>query len=171
MKRGKPSPLLDDVALCATMGWTHGELTAVMAQYNPFAERAGMKKVLVKEPSEKIVKAVESLKALGFNPALLGSKSHNERTLAGLDTEGLACVHEALLGVDGHYHRRLARVHAPYMRKAEFREWLAAADMESLAWSLQILGVLSQTKAYLYWCRDWLSRADIRTRNEVSGNG
>ena len=134
----------------------HVELTAVMAQYNPFAEKAGMKKVLVKEPSGKIVKAVESLKAMGFNPALLGSKSHNERVLAGLGPEGLAAVHEALLGVEGHYRRRLARVSAPYLRKTDFKEWLEAADTESLAWSLQILGVLSQTKAYLYWCRDWM---------------
>ena len=136
-------------------GRRHVELIAVMAQYNPFAERAGMKKILVKEPTEKIVKTVDRLKALGFNPALLASRSYNERKLASLSSEGLAGVHEALLGVDGHYYRRLARVHKPYMKKAEFREWLAAADAGSLAWSLQILGVLSQTKAYLYWCRDW----------------
>ena len=39
MKRGKPSPLLDDVALCVTMGWTHGELTAQPAR---FVERLGV---------------------------------------------------------------------------------------------------------------------------------
>ena len=27
MKREKPEPLIDDVALCVQMGWTHGELT------------------------------------------------------------------------------------------------------------------------------------------------
>jgi len=137
-------------------GRRHVELTAVMAQYNPFAERAGMRKVLVKEPSPKIVEAVESLKALGFNPALLGSRGHNMRVLEGLDEDGLVAVHGALLGVEGHHRRRLARGNAPYLRKAEFRGWLEAADAGSLAWSLQILGVLSQTKAYLYWCRDWL---------------
>ena len=39
MKRGKPSPLLDDVAICVTMGWTHGELTAQPAR---FVERLGV---------------------------------------------------------------------------------------------------------------------------------
>ena len=39
MKRGKPSPLLDDVALCATMGWTSDELTAQPAR---FVERLGV---------------------------------------------------------------------------------------------------------------------------------
>ena len=36
VKRGKPSPLTEDVALCAAMGWTHGEL---MAQPAGFVER------------------------------------------------------------------------------------------------------------------------------------
>ena len=42
----------------------------------------------------------------------------------------------------------------PYLEKAAFMEWLAASDAVSLGWSLQVLGILSQTKAYLYWCRD-----------------
>ena len=142
----------------ALTGRRHVELTAVMAQYNPFAERAGMRKILVKEPTEKIVEAVERLKALGFNPALLASRSYNERKLSSLGAEGLAAVHEALLGVDRHYYRRLARAQTIYLKKTDFNEWLAAADAGSLAWSLQILGVLSQTKAYLYWCRDWTVR-------------
>ena len=139
----------------ALTGRRHVELIAVMAQYNPFAEKAGMKKVLVKEPTEKIVNAVEGLKALGFNPALLASRTCNERILRGLGHVGLACVHETLLGVDRHYYRRLARVREPYMKKTDFMGWLVDADAESLAWSIKILGVLAQTKAYLYWCRDW----------------
>ena len=39
VKRGKPSPLTEDVALCAAMGWTHGEL---MAQPAGFVERLGV---------------------------------------------------------------------------------------------------------------------------------
>ena len=39
MKRGKPSPLLDDVANCAIMGWTSDELTAQPAR---FVERLGV---------------------------------------------------------------------------------------------------------------------------------
>jgi hypothetical protein len=36
VKRGKPEPLLDDVALCVNMGWTHGEL---LGQPSRFIER------------------------------------------------------------------------------------------------------------------------------------
>jgi len=39
VKRGKPSPLTGDVALCLAMGWTHGEL---MAQPAGFVERLGV---------------------------------------------------------------------------------------------------------------------------------
>jgi len=136
-------------------GRRHVELTAVMAQYNPFAERAGMKKVLVKEPTDKVVKAVERLKTLGFNPPMLASRSYNENKLADLGDEGFAGVHDALLGVDHHYYRRLARSQSPYMKKADFTEWLKSIDLAGLAWSLKTLSILSQTKVYLYWCSDW----------------
>jgi hypothetical protein len=39
VKRGKPSPHLEDVALCATMGWTSDELNAQPAR---FVERLGV---------------------------------------------------------------------------------------------------------------------------------
>ena len=39
MKRGKPSPLLEDVAICAQMGWTSDELAAQPAR---FVERLGV---------------------------------------------------------------------------------------------------------------------------------
>jgi hypothetical protein len=39
VKRDKPSPLLDDVAICATMGWTSDELAAQPAR---FVERLGV---------------------------------------------------------------------------------------------------------------------------------
>ncbi len=136
-------------------GRRHVELIAVMAQYNPFAEKAGMKKILVKEPTERIVEAVNRLEALGFNPAMLASRRYNERKLASLPPEKHTEINEAMLRVDAHYYRRLARTKKPYIKRSEFRDWLCSADTASLAWTLRILGVLSQTKAYLYWCRDW----------------
>jgi len=36
VKRGKPEPLLDDVALCVQMGWTHDEL---LQQPSRFVEK------------------------------------------------------------------------------------------------------------------------------------
>ena len=58
--------------------------------------------------------------------------------------------------VDTHYYRRLSRIPKPYLKKAAFTEWLKDQDAESLAYSLQNLAVLSQSKVYLYWSTDWL---------------
>jgi len=134
------------------VGRRHVELVAVMAQYNPFAEKAGMKLVRLNKPDDTVMEAVDALRALGFNPALLTSRSYNERKIGEL---GLDAVKMALHGLDTHCRKRVARVSNPYFKEAEFLEWLGAADAVSLGWSLQVLGVLAQDKAYLYWCRDW----------------
>jgi ABC-type lipoprotein export system ATPase subunit/GNAT superfamily N-acetyltransferase len=138
------------------VGRRHIELIAVMAQYSPFAERAGMKRVLLTQPSERILNALDKIKELGLNPALLSSRIYNERKLKELDSEGIEKLKEALLMVDTHYYRRLSRIPKPYLKKAAFIEWLKDQDAESLAYSLQNLAVLSQSKAYLYWTTDWL---------------
>lgn len=50
MKRGKPSPYLEDVAICATMGWTSDEL---MAQPARFVERLGVYLGAVEDARER----------------------------------------------------------------------------------------------------------------------
>ena len=50
------------------------ELIAVMAKYNPFAERAGMTKIAEQSPAKKALKIAETLRKLGFNVTFLGSK-------------------------------------------------------------------------------------------------
>jgi ABC-type lipoprotein export system ATPase subunit/GNAT superfamily N-acetyltransferase len=134
------------------VGRRHVEMVAVMARYNPFAERAGMKLIRLNEPGETVLRVVEELRVLGFNPALLTSRAYGEREIGEV---GLEPVREALRGLDSQYRKRVARVNTPYMEKAAFKEWLGKADAASLGWGLQVLGVLAQTKAYLYWCRDW----------------
>jgi ABC-type lipoprotein export system ATPase subunit/GNAT superfamily N-acetyltransferase len=134
------------------VGRRHVEMVAVMARYNPFAERAGMRLIRLNEPGESVLGVVERLRGLGFNPALLTSKAYNERRIGEV---GLGPVREALGGLDSQYRKRVSRVNTPYMDKAAFAEWLAGADVASLGWGLQVLGVLAQTKAYLYWCNDW----------------
>jgi ABC-type transport system involved in cytochrome c biogenesis ATPase subunit len=151
---GLGSKIIEDTL--QLVGRRHIELIAVMAQYSPFAERAGMQRVLLTQPSERILNALDKIKELGLNPALLSSRQYNERKLKELDKEGIEQLKEALLLVDTHYYRRLSRIPKPYLKKALFIEWLKDQDAESLAYSLQNLAVLSQSKAYLYWSTDWL---------------
>jgi len=144
----------------------HVELTAVMAQYNPFAEHAGMKRILEKQPDASVLDAVERLRGLGFNPVMLASEFYSLRYLGELALEKVDEVRLILLDVGGHYYKRLMSSARPYVSKAEFRIWLHEQPRERFARCLSILSVLSETKVYLYWCRDWLS-ADIRKNSEV----
>ena len=145
-------------------GRRHVELTAVMARYNSFAEKAGMRLIMTREPHPAIAGAVEALSRLGFNPALMGSRGYNERVLGGLGEGERELLRRALLGVPSQYYKRLSRKGDAYVRSQEFEPWLRAQDDGSLAHALKTLNILNQTKAYLYWCRDW---ADELMRNQT----
>lgn len=60
------------------------ELIAVMAKYNPFAERAGMTKIAEQPPAKKALKIAETLRNLGFNVTFLGSKRYVLKKLGSL---------------------------------------------------------------------------------------
>jgi len=137
-------------------GRRHVELTAVMAQYNPFAEHARMKRILEKKPDASVLDAIERLRVLGFNPVMLASESYGLQRLMELTPEQFFEVGRILLNVGTHYYKRLMSTGRPYASKAEFREWLHNQPRKRFARCLSILSVLSETKVYLYWCRDWI---------------
>ena len=57
------------------------EMVAIMAKYSPFAEKAGMQKI-VEQQSVKNVSAISKmLMHLGFNMHLLGSERHVRENL------------------------------------------------------------------------------------------
>ncbi|MCS7113836.1 MAG: GNAT family N-acetyltransferase [Nitrososphaerota archaeon] len=55
-------------------GTPYVEMPAVMAKYNPFAEKAGMQKIAEQPPPKEAIKIIEILQNLGFNVQLLGSQ-------------------------------------------------------------------------------------------------
>jgi len=130
------------------------ELVAVMAQYNPFAEHAGMRKIQESTPDAKVFSAIEELRALGFNPVLLASEGANLRRLSQLTSEEIDKVREILLTVP--YYKRFISGQKPYYRREEIRKWLWNQDLPSLAKRLKTLSVLSETKVYLFWSQGWL---------------
>lgn len=151
------------------VGRRYVELIAVMARYNPFAEHAGMKRILERKPHPSVLEALEQLRLLGFNPVMMASEAYNQRQLQALSPEKVDEVREILLGVNSQYYKRLMSTGRPYVRKAEFREWLRVQRRERFGRCLAILSVLGETKAYLFWSRDWLS-ADIRKKTEEEKN-
>jgi len=127
------------------------ETIAVMAKYNPFFEKAGMTKIAERKPHKSVLKAVEQLQKLGFNPVFLASKQMNLQILAGMNTKQVAEVKQALLSVSSFYYRRLAAVGQVFLTRTDFEKTLRSATLEKLAQMLSVLSVLNQTKVYLFW--------------------
>ena len=52
------------------------EMVAVMAKYNPFAEKAGMHRIAEQQPTEGVLRISELLSRFGFDLQLLGSSRY-----------------------------------------------------------------------------------------------
>jgi len=115
-----------------------------------------MKLIQVSEPHGSVVRAIEWLHSLGFNPVLMASEGYNRKNLEALTPEQQRKLMEVLLSVSTVHYKRLSRASRPYVKKAEFQRWLEEQPNESLARALSTLSTLNQSKAYLYWSRDMI---------------
>ena len=127
------------------------ELIAVMAKYNPFGERAGMTKIAEQPPAKKALKIAETLHELGFNVTFLGSKRYVLKKLSNLKSKDLRGVRKIF---KENVHPRFIKelfYHKPYGKAKLFKEKIDKADSEKLAKLIKIVGMLLQTKVYLFW--------------------
>jgi len=131
------------------VGRPYVETIAVMARYNPFFEKAGMKKIVERKPDKSILHAVETLEEIGFKRYLLTSVEHNLERLRDLTDEELRRIKDALVKT-GRYKRLMASYKA-YPKKEEFKNWLENQDLHVIANVLSRLAVLAETKVYLFW--------------------
>jgi GNAT superfamily N-acetyltransferase len=129
------------------------EMIAVMAKYNPFAEKAGMKKVLEQKPSEKALRTADMLSTLGFDLKFLGSQKHVLDKLQSLSLEQLGALRETFIKNDHPRFRRefAANRHMPFGTAKAYREGVRDANTERVARLIKITGMLLQTKIYLFW--------------------
>jgi len=126
-------------------------MSAVMAKYNPFAEKAGMKKIVEQPPSRDVRKVVEVLQKLGFDCQLLSSGKYVAAKLATLSNGDLAKLKQAFIR---HKHPRFLKAFSfnmPYGTGDAYRKHVQQADPSQLAHLIRICGFLMQTKAYLFW--------------------
>jgi GNAT superfamily N-acetyltransferase len=130
---------------------THVETVAVMAKYNPFFERAGMKKIAESQPSKHITAALEELEKLGFDTALLSATSVSENKIEQIGTELVKTVLLDLSKRDAGVRRRLVNIKNVYPKQAEFVEKIAQLTLLELAVTLKKLGFIAQSKIYLFW--------------------
>jgi len=133
------------------VGRPYIEVMAVMAQYNPFFERAGMRKVVERSADPSILTTVKTLEGLGFKSYLLSSTQSNLEYLESLGELEIEKVRKALLQTSSGYYKRLKSTHEPFVRKKQFSEWIQKISIETLAKVISRLAVLAETKIYLFW--------------------
>jgi GNAT superfamily N-acetyltransferase len=137
------------------VGTPNVEMIAVMAKYNPFAEKAGMKKILEQKPSREVLRVADVLARLGFDLKLLGSQKHVAETLGFLSLEQLGELKEAFIK-HGHprFRKEIAATrHMLYGTAAVYAEGVRNASLDRVAKLVRIVGMLLQTKVYLFWSK------------------
>lgn len=132
-------------------GTDYVEVSAAMAKYNPFAEKAGIKRTAEQEPPKEALKIVELLHELGFNEKLLGSEKYVLEKLQSLSSQDVERIKQALVK---HSHPRFMKAfsyHLPYRLKQAYVKEIELLTLERLAHLIKIYGFLMQTKVYLFW--------------------
>ena len=79
------------------VGTSYVEMIAVMAKYNPFAEKAGMTKIAEQQSIESVSKVFRVLSHLGFDLQLLGSECYVREKLENLNSEQISKIKEAFI--------------------------------------------------------------------------
>ncbi|RLI44033.1 ABC transporter ATP-binding protein [Candidatus Bathyarchaeota archaeon] len=135
----------------AKAGTPYVEMPAVMAKYNPFAEKAGMQKIAEQPPPKEALAIAEVLSKLGFNIRLLGSEKYVLNMLNRLSEKEIQTIREAFIK---HSHGRFMKYffcHMPFGRKEAYAKAVRKTSLERLAHLIKVCGFLLQTKVYLFW--------------------
>jgi len=104
-------------------------------------------------PPKKTLKIAETLRKLGFNLQILGSKKHILNKLKNLNTHEIAKIKEAFIK---NYQPRFMKQFScpmPFGKKNAYTEEIGKANLEKLTSLIRICGFLMQTKVYLFWNR------------------
>ena len=136
-------------------GTPYVEMVAVMAKYNPFAEHAGLRRVAVQEPAKATLRVADVLASFGFDLQLLGSEKYLLGRLEGLTQEQTSTLKQVLMKTK---HPRIAKEftgtrHVPYGRSADYKIGIENANLTKIAKILKVVGMLLQTKVYLFWIK------------------
>jgi energy-coupling factor transporter ATP-binding protein EcfA2 len=145
------------------VGTPYVEMPAVMAKYNPFAEKAGMQKIVEQSPPKEALAVAETLRQLGFNIQLLGSEKYVLNKLQNLSDKEITVIREAFIK---HCHARFMKYffcHMPFGRKQEYAKAITKADLGRLAHLIKVCGFLMQIKVYLLWKSRYKNAEDVFT--------
>jgi L-arabinose isomerase len=116
----------------ALAGTEYVEMSAVMAKYNTFAERAGMRKIAEQLPSKEALHITDTLQNLGFNVQLLGSQNYVLNKLQELSSQDLIKIRETFIK---NRHTRFLKsfsYHLPFGTKEVYVEEMGLQTWTSL---------------------------------------
>jgi ABC-type ATPase with predicted acetyltransferase domain len=134
-------------------GTSYVEMIAVMAKYNPFAEKAGMRKIAEQQSAESVSDVSKMLTGLGFDLQLLGSERYVKEKLQGLSAAQMEKLKGSLIK---NKHPRFKKEfvvsrHQPYGKTSDYIQSIQNAEMPKIVKLIKLVGILSQTKVYLFW--------------------
>jgi len=135
-------------------GTPYVEMPAVMAKYNPFSEKAGMKKIAEQPPPKKAQKIADVLLKLGFNAQLLESEKYVLNKLQNFSDESITKIKEAFIK---NSHVRFIKYFFPHQlfgKRQAYQKEIQKANLERLAHLIKVCSFLLQMKLYLFWESD-----------------
>jgi len=135
----------------ALAGTEYVEMSAVMAKYNPFAEKAGMKKIAEQYPPREALRILETLQDFGFNDQLLSSGEYVLEKLQTLNDQNVVHIKEPFTKYSHPRFMKAFSYHLPFGAKQAYRKEIEHLTLEKLAHLVKICGFLMQTKVYLFW--------------------
>jgi GNAT superfamily N-acetyltransferase len=140
-------------------GTRYVETVAVMARYNPFFEKAGMRKVAEQPPPKEAMKIAERLSSLGFNVRLLCSGKYVLGKLQSLSRDQIDAIREAFIKYSHPRFMKSFSEKMPFGSKEEYAEEIKEASLERLTRLIKVCGFLIQTKVYLFWKTSIIAKA------------
>jgi ABC-type transport system involved in cytochrome c biogenesis ATPase subunit/GNAT superfamily N-acetyltransferase len=135
------------------------EMSAVMAKYNPFAEKADMQRVAVQERSKEALRILAVLKDLDFNIEMLSSLKYVQGKVESLSSLEVQRIRDVFLKSRHPRFLKNFSYDLPYGRTEDYRKKIEEASLERLAQLIRVCGFLLQSKVYLFW-----RRGQIRTQ-------
>ncbi len=134
-------------------GTPYIELIAVMPKYSPFAEKAGMKKIVEQQTVESISPITRSLQELDFDFQLLGSERYVQEKLQRLNDQQIRQLKTAFIK---NKHPRFKKEfassrHQPFGKTSDYERCVQKADSAKIVKLVKLVAMLLQTKTYLFW--------------------
>lgn len=115
-----------------------------MAKYNPFAEKAGLKKIVEQQPLEGIRRIAAKLSEFGFSLSLLGSERYVLERLWRLNSAEVGVLKELFIE---NKHPRFKKEfavsrHQPFGKTSDYVKSVENADSAKIAKLVKLVGML-----------------------------